>query len=48
MWGGVGKKTKLYNLNALSATIAAKLIQVENQINLLYNLQLASELPLIK
>ncbi len=33
---------------ALSATIAAKFIQVENQINLLIDLQIASELPLIK
>jgi hypothetical protein len=33
---------------ALSATIAAKFIQIENQINLLYDLQIASELPLIK
>ncbi len=33
---------------ALSATIAAKFIQVENQISLLINLQIASELPLIK
>jgi len=32
----------------LSATIAAKFIQVENQINLLLDLQIASELPLIK
>ena len=32
---------------ALSATIAAKFIQVENQINLLIDLQIASELPLI-
>ena len=33
---------------ALSAIIAAKFIQVENQINLLIDLQIASELPLIK
>jgi len=33
---------------ALSATIAAKFIQVENQINLVADLQIASELPLIK
>ena len=33
---------------ALSATIAAKFIQVENQINLLIDLQIASKLPLIK
>jgi hypothetical protein len=33
---------------ALSATIAAKFIQVERQINLLVDLQIASELPLIK
>jgi vacuolar-type H+-ATPase subunit D/Vma8 len=33
---------------ALSAVIAAKFIQVENQINLLIDLQIASELPLIK
>jgi hypothetical protein len=33
---------------ALSATIAAKFIQVESQINLLADLQIASELPLIK
>ena len=33
---------------ALSATIAAKFIQVENQINLLIDLQIASELPLIE
>ncbi|MHC4269010.1 MAG: hypothetical protein ACYSTS_11145 [Planctomycetota bacterium] len=33
---------------ALSATIAAKFIQVENQINLLIDLQIASQLPLIK
>jgi hypothetical protein len=33
---------------ALSATIAAKFIQVENQINLLVDLQIASGLPLIK
>ncbi len=33
---------------ALSATIAAKFIQVENQISLLIDLQIASELPLIK
>ena len=33
---------------ALSATTAAKFIQVENQINLLIDLQIASELPLIK
>ncbi len=33
---------------ALSATIAAKFIQVENQINLLVDLQIASQLPLIK
>ncbi len=33
---------------ALSPTIAAKFIQVENQINLLIDLQIASELPLIK
>jgi hypothetical protein len=33
---------------ALSAIIAARFIQVENQINLLIDLQIASELPLIK
>ncbi len=33
---------------ALSAIIAAKFIQVESQINLLIDLQIASELPLIK
>ena len=33
---------------ALSSTIAAKFIQVEKQINLLIDLQIASELPLIK
>jgi hypothetical protein len=33
---------------ALSSTIAAKFIQVENQINMLIDLQIASELPLIK
>ena len=33
---------------ALSAIMAAKFIQVDNQINLLVDLQLASELPLIK
>ena len=33
---------------ALSATIAAKFIQVESQINLLADLQIESELPLIK
>ncbi len=33
---------------ALSAVVAAKFIQVENQINLLIDLQIASELPLIK
>ena len=33
---------------ALSATIAAKFIQVESQINLVADLQIASELPLIK
>jgi actin-related protein len=33
---------------ALSAVIAAKFVQVENQINLLIDLQIASELPLIK
>ncbi len=33
---------------ALSATIAAKFIQVENQINLLIDLQMYSELPFIK
>jgi hypothetical protein len=33
---------------ALSSTIAAKFIQVERQINLLIDLQIASELPLIK
>jgi len=33
---------------ALSAIIAAKFIQVESQINLLVDLQIASELPLIK
>ncbi len=33
---------------ALSATIAAKFIQIESQINLVVNLQIASELPLIK
>ena len=33
---------------ALSAIVAAKFIQVENQINLLIDLQIASELPLIK
>ena len=32
----------------LSAVAAAKFIQVENQINLLIDLQIASELPLIK
>ena len=33
---------------ALSAIIAAKFIQVESQINLVADLQIASELPLIK
>jgi len=33
---------------ALSAVVAAKFVQVENQINLLIDLQIASELPLIK
>ncbi len=33
---------------ALSATIALKFLQVENQISLLIDLQIASELPLIK
>ncbi len=33
---------------ALSATIAAKFIQVESQINLVADLQIASELPLIR
>jgi hypothetical protein len=33
---------------ALSAITAAKFIQVENQINLLIDLQIASDLPLIK
>ena len=33
---------------ALSATIAAKFIQIESQINLVADLQIASELPLIK
>lgn len=33
---------------AVSSTIAAKFIQVENQINLLSDLQIASELPLIE
>ncbi len=33
---------------ALTATIAARFIQVENQINLLIDLQIASQLPLIK
>jgi hypothetical protein len=33
---------------ALSAVIAAKFIQVEKQINLLIDVQIASELPLIK
>ncbi len=33
---------------ALSAVAAAKFIQVENQINLVADLQIASELPLIK
>ena len=33
---------------AVSAIIAAKFIQVENQINLLIDLQIAIELPLIK
>ncbi|MCP4273899.1 MAG: hypothetical protein GY781_18405, partial [Gammaproteobacteria bacterium] len=33
---------------ALSAIVAARFIQVENQINLLIDLQIASELPLIK
>ena len=33
---------------ALSAIVAAKFIQVENQINLLIDLQIATELPLIK
>jgi len=33
---------------ALSAIVAAKFIQIENQINLLVDLQIASELPLIE
>ena len=33
---------------AVSAIVAAKFIQIENQINLLVDLQIASELPLIK
>ena len=33
---------------ALSAVVAAKFIQVEKQINLLIDVQIASELPLIK
>ena len=33
---------------AVSAVVAAKFIQIENQINLLVDLQIASELPLIK
>jgi hypothetical protein len=33
---------------AVSAIVAAKFIQVENQINLLIDLQIATELPLIK
>jgi len=33
---------------AVSAVVAAKFIQIENQINLLVDLQIASELPLIE
>jgi hypothetical protein len=33
---------------AVSAIVAAKFIQIENQINLLVDLQIASELPLIE
>ena len=33
---------------ALSSTIAARFVQVERQINLLIDLQIASEMPLIK
>jgi hypothetical protein len=51
---GLKKKNKIKEKvfqkfeRALSATIAAKFIQIENQINLLYDLQIASVLPLIK